>query len=105
MGTNYFMLTNRCECCGRADELHIGKSSMGWRFTARTYDDPYGDEGPTTWSEWHAALARCDGIRDEYGDEVTLDAFLALVGRKADLRSSEYCSPDGPVDLLAGEFS
>ena len=32
MGTNYYLYYNVCECCGRQDSIHIGKSSCGWRF-------------------------------------------------------------------------
>lgn len=33
MGTNYYYYYNVCECCGRSDILHIGKSSCGWVFS------------------------------------------------------------------------
>lgn len=33
MGTNYYIRYNICDCCDRYDELHIGKSSVGWQFS------------------------------------------------------------------------
>ena len=33
MGTNYYIDINKCESCGRKDQIHLGKSSMGWQFT------------------------------------------------------------------------
>ena len=36
MGTNYYHVSSVCPHCGRGDEdLHIGKSSMGWAFCFR----------------------------------------------------------------------
>lgn len=33
MGTNYYLHTKPCPCCGKSrEEVHLGKSSYGWRF-------------------------------------------------------------------------
>ena len=39
MGTNYYIRYNQCDCCGRYNEFHIGKSSLGWEFTFHSIRD------------------------------------------------------------------
>ena len=77
MGTNYYVATNRCECCKRFDEeVHIGKKSYGWAFSFRGYR-----EHPTkltSWREWKEYL-RYKEIVDEYGDTVDYQWFCGLV--------------------------
>lgn len=45
MGTNYYLITNECDCCNRSDKIHIGKSSVGWKFLLRYYDENNNDIG------------------------------------------------------------
>jgi hypothetical protein len=46
MGTNYYVAYDYCRHCGRFDEeFHIGKSSAGWCFSLRVYED----KGLTDW--------------------------------------------------------
>ena len=39
MSTNYYLFENYCEQCKRSDELHIGKSSVGWYFSLCVYPE------------------------------------------------------------------
>ena len=40
MGTNYYLSSKPCSCCGRKDsQRHIGKSSAGWVFALHVYPD------------------------------------------------------------------
>lgn len=75
MGTNYYatVKSQECEYCGRADEVtrHIGKSSAGWAFTVRTYEDIADLQD---WDEW--VTANNPVITDEYGEEVTWSWLL-----------------------------
>lgn len=111
MGTNYFHRTNICECCGRYDELHIGKSSGGWQFSFRGYCDDfmvYGAPVIRSYRDWLVQLEPRvqvfeDGkeikfepigrIFDEYGKEVSLDDFKTLVEQKKSepLNHTTYC--------------
>lgn len=69
MGTNFYLHTDVCLDCGRPKEiLHIGKSSMGWRFLFQAHP------GLTTWDAWRSALADSKNhIVDEYGQRVAFD--------------------------------
>lgn len=36
MGTNYYLETDFCHCCGKPkSKIHLGKSSAGWKFLFR----------------------------------------------------------------------
>lgn len=94
MGCNYFLVYNEtedsiCHCCRHETtnqkKRHLGKSSGGWTFGLRVYPD----EGITTWGDIQQECLRIivkgGWIEDEYGDEITLDAFHKIVterGRK-----------------------
>lgn len=67
MGTNYYMMSNACQHCGRGEqELHIGKSSMGWCFSLNTHPD----DNIHSLEDWRAAWA-ANPIRDEYQQAIT----------------------------------
>lgn len=81
MGTNYYTYEKHCpHCGGGGEEIHIGKSSCGWVFHLHGYHPP--PEGPSwvpagglnDWDSWAAFLVG-RAIRDEYGDEVSLEDF------------------------------
>ncbi len=91
MGTNYYARVKCCDACGRYDELHIGKSSAGWKFSFRGYkehDPPIVSE--TGWREF----LRTARIFDEYGKEVAYDEFWANAKhpQRANMRDHiDYC--------------
>ena len=76
MGTNYYLKKNVCRCCGRGDEIHIGKSSGGWCFALHVYPE----DGINDISDWIAIL--CDdgnSIRDEYGQALNAEEMLSVI--------------------------
>lgn len=81
MGTNYYLHTNVCECCGRGDETrHIGKSSGGWCFSLHV-DLEY---GPKDLNEWRALLSDPGAIiRDEYEQNISLDEMLSTITERS----------------------
>ncbi|MFI1165610.1 hypothetical protein ACH4UM_18840 [Streptomyces sp. NPDC020801] len=87
MGTNYYVHTpacaNACEHCSASEELHLGKSSMGWRFCFQAEPDWPHEQAYSLWLQ----RAKSGEIRDEYGEPVTLDGLLALIEAKQDGRS------------------
>ena len=120
MGTNYYHRFGHCDCCGRYDERHIGKSMTMFRGYRPDPDWP-GDTTPTitSWQEWKAAL-RADGqIVDEYGREHDVEEFITAVEatdpdrrrRQFDwvqqygaTRDNDWLDADG-FSFYAGEFS
>lgn len=85
MGTNYYLIkeVNRCECCGRADELsnlHIGKSAGGWAFALRIYPD----DGINSLDDWKQRWNQMGlVIRDSYGKQISPDGMLDIVTNRA----------------------
>jgi hypothetical protein len=80
MGTNYYLMRGGkpCPTCGHCDndELHIGKSSMGWVFSLRVYRE----HGITSLEDWKREWAREGAmIRDEYDRPVTPEKMLEVV--------------------------
>jgi hypothetical protein len=106
MGTNYYHRTNICECCGRSETEHIGKSSCGWQFSFHSTDKAQSFE------DWKVLL-KTGEIRDEYGDLVTYEEFIGIVTQKqipqnrnhASLYPGDsYCDLDG-YSFTRSEFS
>ena len=79
MGTNYYLKYNVCSECGRHDELHIGKSSAGWKFIFHGYDDC--GLNITDIDDWKTRTAG-GKIFNEYGEEVKYSWFWELVENK-----------------------
>lgn len=116
MGTSYYTEEPACEAacehCSERRELHIGKSSAGWKFGFQGHPDL----GLTSWAAWQQFLAD-KPITDEYGRTLTLDEFrkvveerwtprgertpLCRVGRAG---SRNYHDPAGH-DFYDGDFS
>ena len=98
MGTNYYAHIDTCDKCNHpAKVLHIGKSSCGWSFTFRGYAsagsvEEYGCE-IKSYGDWLKFLVEPNvHIVNEYGETVSLDEFVEMVGNKKDstLRHYDY---------------
>mgnify|MGYP000184887987 CR=1 FL=1 len=76
MGTNYYVyidtgLTGPDDC--EVEELHIGKSSSGWVFSLRVYED----HNILSLYDWMPLLlTHMNVIRDEYGRNITAQEML-----------------------------
>ena len=87
MGTNYYAVRNR----PTTDEpIHIGKSSIGWKFHFQEQDSPYA-EPPVEWHTYSQVMAwlkryTVDSkdyvIITEYDETISLDEFIDLVAEK-----------------------
>ena len=84
MGTNYYTEIEACECCGRrAEDLHIGKSSSGWRFLFQSHRHL----GLDSRAAWEAYLLKAEAkageniITDENGVDHSVAEFFTMVDR------------------------
>src|SRR5690348_2560358 len=93
VGTNYYVHTptckDACEHCSASEQLHLGKSSIGWRFLFQADPEWPREQAYSLWLE----RAKSGEIRDEYGDAITLDDLLAFVARKQGDRSHTATRP------------
>lgn len=86
MGTNYFALERKFSL--HRNCLHIGKSSMGWRFLFQGYQDYELDwDKPhiniNSVEDWKEFLSNKEyGILNEYDEEVSYDEFFEMVEEK-----------------------
>lgn len=85
MGTNYYLKKEAepaCKCCNRpyeGQELHIGKSSMGWCFSLHVIPEL----GLNDWPEWlefiQKSLQEGWTLEDEYGGGVSVEQLTQTV--------------------------
>jgi hypothetical protein len=91
MGTNYYVHTpgcpSACEHCSAALQLHLGKSSVGWRFLHQAEDDWPREQAHNLWLE--LIEAKQDG-RSHTGYSGAPRGFLYDSMRNADFESSGY---------------
>ena len=93
MGTNYYVIKDHCQCCGRSDrEYHIGKSSNGWAFSFQGYRWNKLD----SWKAWKEFL-KDKLIHDEYGDSIDYEHFCNMVET---YKSPSFVRQDGHKNLL-----
>jgi hypothetical protein len=79
MGTNYYLKKNICKCCNRYDELHIGKSSVGWCFSLHVIPE----QGINNLDCWRSEFAAPGTeIRDEYNEPVTVDDMVNIITKR-----------------------
>ena len=75
MGTNFYVKSEPCKCCGRSEEdIHLGKSSVGWKFMLQSNDFNH----YVNWLEMKGWLVG-KKIENEYGESITLEKFAKWV--------------------------
>jgi hypothetical protein len=75
MGTNYYYTEKPpCEHCGRPyPEVHIGKSSSGWKFHLHALNRQ------DTWQKIKARILSAYDIRNEYGRYLSPENMVFIV--------------------------
>lgn len=106
MGTNYYFNEDVCPHCNRpANVVHIGKSSMGWKFSFRGYfglSCPFGRESDIrSFADWKEIFQNLDGrITNEYGEEISVEDFCKMVESK---QTERWGIATCLIDALAGD--
>jgi hypothetical protein len=94
MGTNYYTRTpgceSACEHCAQSQLIHLGKTSVGWKFAFQADPDWPRDQAFDQWQK----LAGSGPIEDEYGQPITLPELLDLIDQRRGLRSHLAPQPD-----------
>ena len=90
MGTNYYYRYNICDTCGRYEELHIGKTSAGWKFSFQGYDKTNFIE-IKSFQDWknnfNFGITKNKNqyfgyILDEYGRKYNSEEFIKIVNAR-----------------------
>lgn len=110
MGTNYYLVKNRPST---DSGLHIGKSSLGWRFLFHKLPIWETDKPLNTFEQWRDYLKETTEsgnyvIMNEYDEVVSLDDFLKMVANKQNENKPdmfEYCENVNGYRFASGEFS
>ena len=110
MGTNYYLVKNRPSIDGG---LHIGKSSIGWRFLFYKPNLWEVDKPLNTYKQWRDYLketteAGTHVIMNEYDEVVSFDDLMELIKNKQKENNPnmfEYCENVNGYRFSNSEFS
>lgn len=108
MGCNYYVnIVEKqvmCPHCNKLvteglKEIHIGKSSVGWKFTFKSNPEYYEGnmESVVNW-------LKDKQIVDEYEKEISLGGFINLVMVKQALQGQDRFINAEVLDFVSGEF-
>lgn len=74
MGTNYYIWVDTPD--GGSEKIHIGKSSMGWVFSLRIYEE----KRILSLYDWIPLFLNSENvIRDEYGQQIKATEMLRTI--------------------------
>lgn len=113
MGTNYYAVMKKPTTAG---PIHIGKSSIGWKFLFHSVDGYFNyvnGEPLDSYSRWVNFLKEYTEnntivIMNEYDEEVSLTDFIELVQRKQLENNDDnfkHCDNVEGYRFFIGEFS
>lgn len=97
MGTNYYTRVNECKYCNRFEEIHLGKSSFGWKFC-------FNLNGKKYYSDFEELkdFIKNKVIKDEYGNEIDYDSFIDLIEEKQNDKNTQ--KDYGAIDISGYVF-
>lgn len=98
MGTNYYLHTDFCKCCGKPKkEVHLGKSSCGWKFLFHKSRQMFDFDSFCKFIEKGI-------IYDEYGNKCSSDDLLHLISIKQDEKHNPQSENIDGYDFLDIDF-
>ena len=98
MGTNYYLHTDFCPCCGKPKEkIHLGKSSCGWKFLFHKSKNIYNYESFLEFSKKGV-------IYNEYDDTCSFADLLELIKSKQADKTNPDCEHIDGYDFLDCDF-
>ena len=99
MGTNYYLKTDFCPCCGQPrKKIHLGKSSYGYKFLFHKSKKICNFES-------FCELLKTGIIENEYGEEIDKDFLLDLIESKQTDKKHEDANHIQGYDFLEADFS
>lgn len=99
MSTNFYAKFKRtnCKCCGQElkepqfDSVHIGKSSIGWKFTFHGYRKGECETFPEvvidSFLSWLTFIKMADHLESEYMESISVERILEIIKLKKEGKS------------------
>jgi len=102
MGMNHYAHIDPCPTCHRSTtEIHLGKSSGGWRFCIEVQKEYY-----TNWTEFLKFIEQDNvTIKDEENKERSVREFVSLMYTQGDDERQIDGFQDGPADFVDRHFT
>lgn len=100
MGTNYYAKINKCKECGNSEQIHLGKSSVGWTFSFQYNGGKY-YKNIKQMKEW----LKDKVIIDEYGGSIDSKKFFSMVEKKQKENKKHAESYKSKSDFIIGGYS
>jgi len=100
MGCNYYTRIKECKKCKRHQEIHLGKSSAGLRFTFQ-YNGGFFYKNIAEMQKW----LKDKPIFDEYGNKISYTEFWNLVEIKQKKGLSYSEKYQHKNNFVVGEYS
>ena len=98
MGTNYYLNTDYCPCCGHPrKKVHLGKSSYGWKFLFRKSKKVRDFES-------FCEFIKTGSIENEYGEEVDKEDLLDLIDSEQTDKEHDDAENIGGYDFIEVDF-
>ena len=98
MGTNFYLETDFCPCCGKPkSKIHLGKASMGWKFLFRKSDliQNYND---------FCKVIERGVIVDEYDVPISEIEMIGLIQQKQRDKTHDRCCDIEGYNFLGDDF-
>ncbi len=98
MGTNYYAKYEKCEHCNRYNRIHLGKSSMSWKFGFQSNVELYNN-----FEEFCEFIRRKDvEIWDDYENKKSAQYLIDLILSKQDGKSQVDVGWDEDLSIIEG---
>ena len=98
MGTNYYLNTDYCPCCGKPrKKVHLGKSSHGWKFL---FHKSKNIRDFKSFCEY----IKNGNIEDEYGEEVDKEYLLDLIDAKQEDKDHDNAENIDGYNFISVDF-
>lgn len=90
MGTNYYLITEKCPHCGNEKKIHLGKNSNKCKFLFRKYENIQNFED-------FKAVIKTGYIIDEYNNICSAETLLNII-EKAQINKNKANSNSIMID-------
>jgi hypothetical protein len=120
VGTNYYMIYNKCNCCDRFDKAHIGKITGRWQFCFQSVHPEISYYAPdgclavsdpkyiivNSWKDWEEFLQLKENvINDEYGRRVTYWELKKIVQDSMKNKNNKSHAVECRHDYIGSEYN